>query len=316
MLRSMEINRTPRLTRILNQIVIAILSAYFFVIIFFLSFYVHEFGHVIFGVGDSLLLGKGLPEVSFTNWISHPLIPFWKLPQQTMISNGSLNFIWGGIMLSLIFWLWLSLVLYRNSKQKMSFLIFFVILIGEIFGNYVCGTDNLTRNPLSACSSLHLNVFIEYEALIFAFIMLIIFLRSNLFKKISKFLDDLPLKLIKHKQITKQIVNLKEIAINDPNREKKLNYISGVNRIGDLINDTNRDIENKLVVIISIIFSALLGAFLTAKMYLQSILIFLILLIIWLITLIKENADKRKLQLQMRYLVKDAKEKVGLDLRQ
>lgn len=311
----MERNVAPRLTRILNQIVVAILSVYFFVIIFFLSFYIHELGHVIFGVGDSLLLGNGLPKVSFTNWVSHPLIPFLKLPQQTMISEGSLNFIWGGIMFSLIFWFVFSLILYRNSKQKISFLVFFVILIGEISGNYLCGTDNLTRNPLPACSSLHLNIFIEYEALIFALVMLIIFLRSNLFKKISKYLDDLPLRLIKHKH-TKSIVNLREISINDPNREKKLNYISGVNRVGDLINGVNRDIENKAVVIVSIVFSALLGAFLTAKMYLQSILIFLILLIIWLITFIKETNDKRNLRHQMDYLVKEANEKVGLDLKQ
>jgi hypothetical protein len=313
----MQVN-IKKTSEILNKIGIIILLGYFSLIIFFLSFYVHEAGHVIFGIINNLLLGKGCPKIIISNWINFPLIPFFKLPQQTMIANGagSLNFIFGGILFSILFWFISSLVLYKYSKQKLCFLIPFIISIGEITGNYFCGTDNLIHNPLQLCETLKLNIFVNFEAYLFMLVVTIIFIRSNLFKKIYSWLDNLPIKINKKCLNKKTITKIKEININDPLREKKMLYISGVNRIGDLINEISRDIENKLIVFISIFFSALLGAFLTAQMYIPSLLTFGILILILLIALIKEFNDKTKLQKEMILLVKDAKEKTCLDLKQ
>ena len=112
------------------------------------------------------------------------------------------------------------------------------------------------------------------------------------------------------------ITKLKKINTKDPMKEKKIMYITGVNRLSDLINSVQRDIENKILLFLSIIFSGLLGAFLTAQMYFESVLITGILFLILLIALIKERSDKRKLYCEMNRIVKEAKNKTGLDLRQ
>ena len=307
-----------KISKISNKIGIIILFGYFSLIIFFLSFYAHEAGHVIFGIINNLLIGRGFPKIIISNWINFPLIPFFKLPQQTMIASGagSLNFIFGGILFSILFWSIFSLTLYKYSKQKLCFLIPLIISIGEITGNYFCGTDNIIHNPLPLCEILKLNIFVNFEAYLFMFVFTIIFIRSNLFKKVYSWLDNLPIKINKKSPDKKAITKLQKINLNDPFREKKMIYISGVNRIGDLINEISRDIENKITVFISIFFSALLGAFLTAQMYVPSLLTFGILILILLIALIKEFKDKTKLQKEMSILVKDAKEKTGLDLKQ
>jgi len=99
-------------------------------------------------------------------------------------------------------------------------------------------------------------------------------------------------------------------------KEKKIMYINGVNRLSDLINSVQRDTENKILLFVSILSSGLMGAFLTAQMYLESVLIAGILFLILLIALVKESRDKRKLYFKMNRIVTDAKEKTGLDLKQ
>lgn len=111
----------------------------------------------------------------------------------------------------------------------------------------------------------------------------------------------------------KPITELIKIHNKDPSRNAKIKYVEGVNRISDLINSTERDIENRITVFISIISSGLLGAFLATKEYKISILIASVLLIILIFTLIKENKDKKDLHEKLDELVNEAK-KVGLDL--
>lgn len=307
-----------RVGNFLNKLGITIIFAYFSLFLFFLGYYIHEFGHILFGMGNRLLLGEKLSGIVISNWISHPLTPFLKIPQQTRIlnGNGSVNFILGGIILSILFWIFFSWVLYKGSKQKISLLIPLLIFIGEITGNYFCGTDNLTNNPLASCNNFGLIWFVRIEPYIFMILLTIIFLRSNLFRKIVRFLEEAPLKINRRLCRTKSITSLKRINLDDPEKEKKMAYISGVNRISDLINRVSRDIENKILIFVSIFFSALLGALLTAGMYLQATLTLGILCTIIVIAIFKEVNDKKNLQNQMDSLVKQAKEKTGLDLRQ
>lgn len=113
-----------------------------------------------------------------------------------------------------------------------------------------------------------------------------------------------------------KITQIRKIEENDPLRNKKLAYVEGVNRIGDLINSINRDMENRVMVFVSVIISGLLGVFLTKGFYLISFLLAGILLMLLIFSLLKENNDKNLLKIKMRFLVKDAKDKAGIDLDQ
>jgi sugar-specific transcriptional regulator TrmB len=114
----------------------------------------------------------------------------------------------------------------------------------------------------------------------------------------------------------KEITQIKKIEENDPLRDKKRAYIEGVNRIGDLITSINRDMENRIMVFISVIISGLLGVFLSNRFYLISFLLGGILLVLLTLSLLKENNDKNSLKIKMRFLVKDAKDKAGINLEQ
>ena len=100
----------------------------------------------------------------------------------------------------------------------------------------------------------------------------------------------------------------------DPEREKKKSYVEGVNRVGDLINSVQRDMEDKLLLVLSILFSSLIGWFISKEMYVLAIVTFGILFIGWIITFIKESKDKEKLSKKLNNIVKEAREKTGLDL--
>ena len=114
----------------------------------------------------------------------------------------------------------------------------------------------------------------------------------------------------------RKITSIKPINVNDPLKEKKIKYIEGVTRLGDLINSINRDMENRILVFISIIASGILGILLTKGYYLLSALLGGIVLLLLLITLVKENKDKKQLYKQMNTLVSMAKRDVDLDLKQ
>jgi len=131
-----------------------ILSFLFFIGIFFLiEPYIHETGHIIFGFCDSLLKGN-INTFTISNWNSHPYFDIIKTPQQVMITSGkgSLNFALGGPLFSIILFFALSLFGYLISKEKKWFLLFLSILLFEISGNVICGTDNLIGTSLSMCN--------------------------------------------------------------------------------------------------------------------------------------------------------------------
>lgn len=309
----MQQNRLETLATVLIKISIIILAGYLFLSLFFIFYYVHEGGHILFGQLNNLIIEGKLSKIVISNWINCPLIPFLKLPQQTRIleGNGSLNFIFGGIFLSILISIFVAWMGYKQSKNKFWFLLPLPIIIHEIFGNYFCGTDNLQNSPLAICQELGLNIFTKISIWIFVAILLFIFYKSKSYKRICNFF----LKIGKPKGY-KQLTTLKEININDPLKEKKIMYINGVNRLSDLINSVQRDTENKILLFVSILFSGLMGAFLTAQRYLESVLIVGILFLLLLIALVKERGDKRKLHNQLDKIITDAKEKTGLDLRQ
>ena len=133
--------------------VFAILFLFFFGLFFLIMPYIHETGHIIFGFGDGLVQGK-VNSFSISNYMVLPGTSFNILPQQTKITNGtgSLNFRLGGPIFTMIIFFALSLLGYKLSGKKAWFLLFFAIVLFEVSGNIICGTDNFYGSPLSMCN--------------------------------------------------------------------------------------------------------------------------------------------------------------------
>jgi len=153
-------------SRILFFLGVFILYFVFFMGFFFLfESYIHETGHIIFGFADGLLKGQ-INNFTISAFVKHPFFQFIPLPQQTKIigGNGSLNFAMGGPLFMIFVFLGLSILGYSLSKNKGWFLIFISILLFEVSGNIICGTDNWTNNPLSFCNH-SLDLSLQYLAI-------------------------------------------------------------------------------------------------------------------------------------------------------
>ena len=139
--------------RLIFMLVFILLFMLFFWLFFLTTHYIHETGHILFGFANGLLKGK-VNSFDIGNWVGDPLTHFIPLPQQTRIidGTGSLNFRLGGPLLTMIVFLGLSAFGYMLSKKKAWFLLFFAIVLFEVSGNIICGTDNFYGYPLSMCN--------------------------------------------------------------------------------------------------------------------------------------------------------------------
>lgn len=154
--------------RLINSLYFAGIFIIFFAVfieVFFFLPYIHETGHIIFGFGNGLLIGK-VTHFSISSWMPHPSFKFIFFPQQTKILDGvgSANFALGGPMFMILIFLGISLFAYLRSKNPLWFLLFFSIVLFEISGNVICGTDNLTGNPLLSCNP-GLNIFAQFVSI-------------------------------------------------------------------------------------------------------------------------------------------------------
>lgn len=160
--------------KIIFQIASSVLIFMLFFSLFFFSFYIHESGHIIFGFLSNLLQEKiALLQVSAT--IEHPTFNFINLPQQIKIvsGSGSLLFVLGGIILNLLVFFGISLLGYTKSRKKYWWLLFISILIFEISGNFICGTDNPFGSPYALCNQ-RTNLMLQFVS-IFLFSAIITF---------------------------------------------------------------------------------------------------------------------------------------------
>ena len=152
-----------KLSKNLFAIGIFFVSFCIFLGIFFLiTNYIHETGHMVFGFADGLIKGN-VTTFTISSWINHPFLHLPILPQQTKIVNGtpSLNFAMGGPIFMILLFLGLSLFAYARSRNKLWFLLFISILIFEVSGNIICGTDNPLGNPLSICNH-KIDLYLQY----------------------------------------------------------------------------------------------------------------------------------------------------------
>jgi len=122
-------------------------------------FYIHEFGHVIFGVTGNLFMHMKIGQFQFTNWVNWPF-PFPGLnpvlfsiivPVQTGISPnpGAWWTAFGGIItvscLTIIAGYFFYRIL-RGIEKTIVIFLMSIIIIYQIFSNYFCGTDHLTQS--------------------------------------------------------------------------------------------------------------------------------------------------------------------------
>lgn len=92
----------------------------------------------------------------------------------------------------------------------------------------------------------------------------------------------------------KDFTKLVPVNKDDPKRFDQYELVHGINRMADLINSLNRDMENRILLIISIIISAVLGFFLAEGKILLAINLSILLGILLIISLIKEAKEKLK----------------------
>lgn len=156
-----------RILNITENITIAIAAtsiAYFgYILLFCFSYYVHEFGHVLFGLIDNVFHGKlTIPK---THFISCSIFP---VPQQTININDSVLFAFGGPIFSIIFFLGIAAFFSKLFRRYSAFfyLIAFTFIIREILGNIIFGTDNLKHGTLISANTLPLLSFVSENILI------------------------------------------------------------------------------------------------------------------------------------------------------
>ena len=92
----------------------------------------------------------------------------------------------------------------------------------------------------------------------------------------------------------KDFTKLVPMNKNDPNRFDHYEIIGGINRLSDLINSINRDIEGRVLLVVSIIISTILGYFIAKEKVLQAINLSLFLAILLILSIIKESLEKIK----------------------
>ena len=134
------------------------------IVLYCLSFYIHEGGHIADGFFDNLISKGIVAKFEISNWIECPILKVLKLPQQTRITYGytSMNYAFGGIILTILVFSFFSYYYFKSSKNKYKWAVFLfpiLFIIHEIFGNFLCGTDNLNGNLYPLCAS---SIFINY----------------------------------------------------------------------------------------------------------------------------------------------------------
>lgn len=139
------------------------------------SFYLHEFGHVIFSFS---------PKFEFSNYVSCSPLPIFSIPQQTIPAIKTALTPFGGtiliIGLALIF-VWLT----RKKLDRSRWLIPLIFGYHEFIGNFLCGTDNLKGGTLDFCINNPFINFLKIKLWIVPLILWLIFAYwiSGFFKK-------------------------------------------------------------------------------------------------------------------------------------
>jgi len=137
------------------------------------QYFVHEGGHLagchLTGVLWHLPVSCSITNIKMIQ--IYPGILEITAPQQTQSDNvrGSALVYLGGPALSIIFFILLAICLKYTLKieNKAYWLVFLGFILSEIYGNSLCGTDNLTGQPFEICKVPALALFNQWVLVIF-----------------------------------------------------------------------------------------------------------------------------------------------------
>lgn len=137
-------------------------------VIVFFQHIVHEAGHLA-GCHLTGLIWNLPVSCSITNIRMIPIYPGIleiPAPQQTRSDNvfGSPLVYYGGPLLSMAFFVLLAFYLKERLKieNKAYWLLLCALLLNEVYGNILCGTDNPTGQPYGICSIPALALFNQW----------------------------------------------------------------------------------------------------------------------------------------------------------
>jgi len=188
----MRNSTSEKVGRTIIHIGLLVLAFIFFIGLFFITYYFHEVGHMLFGFMDGLLRGEVYSFIT-SHWINHPFLSLIQLPQQTKIidGQGSLNFMLGGPFFNVLLFAFFSIIGYKMSKNKLWFLLLISVLFFELGGNVICGTDNFTGNPLSICETYSLKWVEIASVFLFSFTFTWLFYLSYAYSKLYELILDI-----------------------------------------------------------------------------------------------------------------------------
>lgn len=129
---------------IIGSIISAIIIHFIY---YYFIFYIHEAGHILFGSIGSLIMGIK-PNFYISNWMNYELLPFLKIPQQTIVTPYTFILPYGGIIMTLLMVSLISYILSKSLKNKLFLYFIPLFVFHEIILNFLFGTDNWLRAPL------------------------------------------------------------------------------------------------------------------------------------------------------------------------
>jgi hypothetical protein len=194
--------KQEKLETVLMWIMIFFINFYIYNMFYYFTFWIHEYGHVLFGfIGNIIFLDSSeIPKI--TGWgdytffnISNIIITL-PMPNQVTSSKNMLLPFGGSIFIFLIS-VCISYLIFRKTKDKKSFLLILIFLFHEFFGNFLCGSDNTLGYESNICST---NILIHnwnYFFILFG-VLYTTFLDYDFLKKILDKYFNKTIKLIKN----------------------------------------------------------------------------------------------------------------------
>ena len=174
----------------LSYLISLLVAIFISIVIITSTYYIHEGGHILFGYLGNIQNNQE-SSYNITNWIEHPIIPSIKVPQRTAILEGynTVGFVIGGMFLDIMVFSVIATIIYKrskNSRKKFILLIPLAIILFELTGNFLCGTDNLTGNPLIDCNASGISGIATNLALLLVILSSTVFLQPRIHSLLLK----------------------------------------------------------------------------------------------------------------------------------
>ena len=152
----LKTKRPPLSVILLRACSASVATVIILMLLAYLSFAVHELGHVFFGSIGSYLNTGEIPAFATSAWDNCTGLDFIKCPQQVKWVGGGVltgGFAIGGVLLVILVALLVALSLYKRTKNRLYLVFAVLFAVNQIAGNVVCGTDNFNGGqPYAVCN--------------------------------------------------------------------------------------------------------------------------------------------------------------------